>query len=496
MSQSTLAQKLFVHGGVYAFSRLLNQGVGFLLLPVLARYLGPEGYGAFSLATTTSGIVAILLLQGIPGAWFRLRFTQPEETRRAFDSLSLWYLIGSLGLGIGGLCLVGPPIAQRWLPGVPFYPVLILALLVEACVELISIFQRKEQAAQNPIGFMIIAVARNLASLVCALLFVALFERGVRGRLEGELLAVGALILGLLIRMRPLAPWRVDWSNLRPMLVYGMPLIPHQLAGTINQAIDRPLINNYVGLAEAGLYSMSFKVATIGYYVAMALNQAMTALVYDALTGYDELPQREQEARATEVRRSGLYLTSAVAGCLVGIAAIGRETLLVMASARFEAAWRLMPLLCAGMLVLAIYQPLANMMIFHNRVRWLPVATISAAAVNIGLNVLMLPRIGVIGAAWATLLSNAVLLAIVARLTEPLFRVYDWKKVSYVAAWTGVALLGFYLLDASIQSLPLRLVVKLAVLGVAIWGLKILAGVRVNDLRALLRKRKRPAKSR
>lgn len=491
MSRTTLAQKLFVHGGVYAVSRLLNQGVGFLLLPVLGRYLGPEGYGVFSLATTVAGIVSIVLLQGVPGAWFRLRFGQTDADKHAFDSLSVWYVIVSLVVGIAAMCAVGPYLAERWLPGVPFFPILLLALVVEACVELVALFQRRQQAEQKPVRFLVVALVRNVASLGSALLFVAVLERHVRGRFEGELLAVGALSLGLLLHFRPVAPWKVDWSQLKPVLIYGLPLIPHQLAGVVNQAIDRPLINSYVGLAEAGLYSMSYKVASIGFIVSMALNQALTSLVYDALRGYDELPQSERELRAREVRKSGLYLTSAVAACLLGVAAIGRETLVFMASEKFEAAWRLLPLLCAGMLLLSIYQPLANMLIYFKRVRWLPVATIGAAAVNIVLNIVLLPRIGVIGAAWATLLSNLVLILTVTRLTADLFRVYDWPKVIGVGACTAVGLAGFFVLDTHVALLWVRLACKLGVLVVVVFGLKALVGVRFADLKALLRKRKR-----
>lgn len=491
MSKSTLAQKLFLHGGVYAFSRLLNQGVGFLLLPILARYLGPEGYGVFSLATTTAGIASIVLLQGVPGAWFRLRFARSEQDRLESDSVALWYISASLITGIGLACLIGEPLTRHWLPGVPFYPILLLALFVEACVELVSVFQRKHQAEQRPVAFLWISVLRNLASLTLALVFVVGFARGVQGRLEGELLAVGCLTVWLFVGFRPRAPWRLSWSHLKPLLSYGLPLVPHQLAGVVNQAIDRPLVNHFVGLAEAGLYAMSYKVASVGFVVSSALNQALTTLVYETLTDYESLPEAERTRRAGEVRKSGLYLTSAAAACLLGIAAVGRETLLFVASARFETAWRLMPVLCAGMLVLSIYQPLANMMIFFNRVRWLPVATIGAAIVNVGLNWWLLPITGIMGAAWATLVSNLVLLAIAARLTAPLFRVYDWTKVGAVVILTGVGLGTFYTCDASMSSLGLRLAAKLATLGVVVLGLQTVTGVSLRDLRTLLRQRSR-----
>jgi O-antigen/teichoic acid export membrane protein len=487
VSKATFTQKLFVHGGVYALSRFLNQLAGFLLLPVLARYLGRDGYGMLSLATTVASITSIFLMQGLNGSWFRLRFKYRDSELHAFDSTILWHVLGSYTLGIGLLCVVGPTLAAQWLPGVPFFPILLLALLVETGTELIGLFQRKEQAEQKPKRFLVLALSRNGLSLAMALTFVAALERGASGKLEGELLAVGGICFWLMVALRPLPPWKADTNKLKESLRYGLPLVPHQLAGTINSVADRALINYFVGLGSAGLYAMGYKLVSVAFVISTSLNQAFSSLVYESLTGSEALADAERHQRLAAIQRSALYFVTAIACCLLGICALGRETLVIMASHEFEAAWELLPILSAGILLLSAYQPLSNMIIFNNQVKWLPIATIVSALLNIGLNVILLPRVGVIGAAWATLLSNLALFGITVVVSTRFAQTYQWRKLATIICASAAGFTLIWWLDATLNDIATRLVSKIGALAFLMLVLLWLSGVALRDLQSLYR---------
>src|SRR5262245_31676842 len=95
------SRTLLFHGAVDTASRVLNQGAGFLLLPLYAHLLGSFGVGVIEVMTVARTFVGIVLSQGLDTAWFRLRFQLEHETeRRTFESTIFWYLVAS---GVVGL---------------------------------------------------------------------------------------------------------------------------------------------------------------------------------------------------------------------------------------------------------------------------------------------------------------------------------------------------------------------------------------------------------
>jgi O-antigen/teichoic acid export membrane protein len=158
-----------------------------------------------------------------------------------------------------------------------------------------------------------------------------------------------------------------------------------------------------------------------------------------------------------------------------------------MASHEFEAAWELLPILSAGILLLSAYQPLSNMIIFNNQVKWLPIATIVSALLNIGLNVILLPRVGVIGAAWATLLSNLALFGITVVVSTRFAQTYQWRKLATIICASAAGFTLIWWLDATLNDIATRLVSKIGALAFLMLVLLWLSGVALRDLQSLYR---------
>ena len=146
---------MLAHGGVYAFSQMINGGIGFLLIPVYAHLLGDKGYGTISLMLTVGTAVNFLILQGLPFAWYRLRFDQKDpQDLRVFETTITWHLIGSIIIGILVISFFGPKLAERFTPQIDYYPFGFLTIISACLLTFPNMYQRKLQAEQQPITYV------------------------------------------------------------------------------------------------------------------------------------------------------------------------------------------------------------------------------------------------------------------------------------------------------------------------------------------------------
>ncbi len=466
---SSSAVRLFFHGGIYTLSRFANVVLGVVLLPLYARHLGTDGFGTISLMTTVGGFLGLLIVQGLPGAWFRLRFDEDDAAGvRIFETTIVWYIIAS-GLGIVGLVsLLGEPIARLVTPGIPYLPLGLLTASAAFANAFPALYERKLQVEERPVAFGVFNLSRTIGSAALVVLFVVGLGRGARGAIEATTLAAFVNAIVSLAMIRP-GSWRmVSRPRLARSLGYGIPLVPHSLAGLVNDLIDRVLVNAMLGLSAVGVYSMGYRVASMGQVVSTSLNQAFGPIFIRILND-SESARRDGDARKadTELRRVGRLglLTVTGAGCLVlALTAIAREALLVLATPAFQDSWKVVAPVGAGVIAWACYFPFSQAILYNPaRVRWLMATTGLAAIVNVGANFVLIPRMGILGAAWATLLSDVVL-AVVAYVFARNSTHIPYERVRWLGtlASLGLGLAGLWLLDARMESLVWRLLAKLA----------------------------------
>ncbi len=487
MTQS-LGRKLFAQGGIYTLSRLLNQASRLVLLPVYAL-LGKDGVGLIGLMWSVGSFLGFIYAQGLHGAWFRFRFDRNhQDSIRELETTVIWYLVFSGLCGVLILCFLGPFIAPYVTPDVNFYPLGLLTAISAALLVFPGLYERKLQAELRPIPYAIFTGGRTVLTLIVILIFILGFKRGAPGKIEADTFSA-VILAGISIYLiRPGGMNSFSKTTLYQCLSYGLPLLPHSLAGLTNEMVDRILINRILGLSATGVYTMGYNLASVSVMVATTLNQAYSPLFIRTVRDFEEASPESRTAAQVKICRAGLQMVTAV-GCIALLLAIGsREALMLLPGKDFDESWRVVPPVAAAGVALAAYFVFSQSIVYSTaHIGRLARISIAAALINILANLILLPATGsYLGAAWATLISNTSMMLGALWLGQRSFPVpHEWKKWMLSTFWIGAGLTVLYQLDSHLDSLSLRLACKLAAGMCAGTALLASAGIKASQIGSL-----------
>jgi O-antigen/teichoic acid export membrane protein len=259
------------------------------------------------------------------------------------------------------------------------------------------------RARSRPLPYALLSLANLLMTLGSSVVLVGVLHMGVAGAVLGNGLGYACIVLCTLpgiiwgqgLRMRP--------EIARSMLAYGLPLVLNFLAYWVLQLLDRYLLSRYASLAETATYTVAY---TLGGVLAVVVINPFLLAWPTMMFSTARRPDAAHIFREIFRWFALLLLFAAYALTLVA-----RVLLSWLFPASYQAAAGVIPLVAAALVFYGIYY---LFMIGANvrRMTWLAGVLMSVAAgVNIGLNLLLIPRSGMIGAAIATLAGYGVLAA-------------------------------------------------------------------------------------
>ena len=460
------------HGAVYSVVRILSgSAIGLILLPLYARYLGPDGYGIISIMTAVATFLVIVLGQGMPATLFRLSFdaSDKEDASRLEASIFSYVVISSAVLGLLFLSF-GRPLAQFIAPNVKFFPIWYLVIFTSACTVLLDIYLRKLQFHGRVVAFSVLSLGVVIGKIATIVLLIAGLQMGVEGKFKAEAFVVGiAVSIVIFIGLRSLRWKNISLAKTGQAIAYGVLIIPHSLSAVSNDMIDRLIINKFLGLAETGLYSLTYQVVGIGTLITISLNQAISPMYVRQMKEVEAARNRSDGDLAArwnlEVARTGLKFLALSGAVILAIAAVANPLILIVAGEAFSSALKIVPLLAMGSLAWAIYFPFSQAVFFRAKgARLVFIVTLSAACINVLGNILLIPYLGVAGAAWATLLSNLAMSVGALLLSKRCFPlVYPYRKILLLMFLFSASLILFWVVDLAVAHIYLGSAIKLLI---------------------------------
>ncbi len=361
----------------------------FLMMRFYTGCLTPTEYSTADLITQTANLLIPLVSLNIAEGVFR--FAADHQSRRA-DALSAG--VYTVLLGSAALILALPLLNA--LTGGGQLGTLLAAFIIAACAHALAAqFVRAE-------GHTALYAAQGLLNtalyIVFSVLFLAVLHWGVRGYLLSTVMADCLSTLFLICKeklwrsFRP-APSRTLWPQ---MLAYCVPLIPAAIFWWIMGVSDRYMVRAYLGSEANGIYAVAYKIPTILSILAAVFMDAWQ-LSAIAESG-DRRTQAHFYARVWEAFFSAVYL------CAGGIIALSPLLIRLLAAEDYCDAWRYIPVLTLSMIAAAFSNFMGSVYVVTKKSKASLWTSLFGAAANIALDLILIPRIGVQGAAVATFL--------------------------------------------------------------------------------------------
>jgi O-antigen/teichoic acid export membrane protein len=425
-------RRLGKHSVIYGLGGLVSRILAVLLLPLYTRYLSPSDYGKVETLIALTTVIGIALRMGIHSAFFRFYFDSPElEHRRLVLRTSFWFTMGTATAGLLAGLLLSAPIADV-LFGSPDDSELVMAAFVGLWAgmnyeQVTSLFRVEERS----VAFVSASLANVLLTIGATLLLVVVLDEGPIGVIVGNFTGTLLVYAALIGYRREQLGLQFDRSLLREMNRFGVPLVPTALFLWVTNFSDRLFLVKLADTEEVGLYSVGVRIASAMVLLLTAFRLAWPAFAYSI--------EDEGEARRTYafVLTYLVLLTTWVAAAL---ALLSPWIVEWIAASAFAESSRVVGPLAFAAVAFGAYIVVAIGVGRARRTQFNWVVTGAAAAVNVGLNLLLIPPYGMMGAAVATVAAYLTMFLGMAWWAQRIYPVpYQWRRVLTAAA-VGVAL--------------------------------------------------------
>jgi O-antigen/teichoic acid export membrane protein len=194
-----------------------------------------------------------------------------------------------------------------------------------------------------------------------------------------------------------------NFSELKPYLRYGMPLTPHVMTMWTVHSSDRYIIGYFIGMASVGVYSAAY---AMGSLVLFFLTPIQFILFPTISKLYEE--KRIEEVRNYLKYSLKYFLIFAIPSAF-GLSVLAKPLLRILTTSEFVSGSIVVPFVAFGVIIFGIFQIFMNILHLAKKTELNLILSGMAAFSNIILNMILIPYIGILGAAIATLISYAVL---------------------------------------------------------------------------------------
>lgn len=395
-----LSKDVAIYGGADLAFRLAQ----FLVIPIYAHQLSVGDFGILALLTVTAQLLGLLLNLGVNNSVQRFYFDPeiPESARPAVVSTGLAQLLvsGTVTILVAFVTLkaFSGPIESDYHIAWPLILVTLLTVFPDQIAQY-SLDAVRLQFA--PIKFCAIALVKNLLGVLLGLWFLMGLDMGIMGLLLGNLVAaVAAVPIGILMIRRDLTR-KLDREIAKKVFSYGYPFVLAGAAYWVFGSMDRWMLIELSDVTQLGLFSVALKFAAALTFVISAFSQAWSPYAMRMRT--EDPLYRENFARIFSL----WFFLLALLG--LGLALLSPEVMMLLTP---KAYWGAAPILAVGVSGVVLYGTVQLTVLgiaIERKTMLLTYGAWLAAGANVILNLALIPYMGAMGSAVATLFSYGLL---------------------------------------------------------------------------------------
>lgn len=368
----------------------VQKGISFITVPIFTRLMTTEQYGMYSLYLSWDSVIIVFATLNLSYQVFNNGLIKYETDRDGYTTSML---------GLSNVCttvlLVLYLLAHEWVNALTGLttPLFLLMFVQYYFNQALALWTVKERFFYRYRALTAITLASAVSSSLIGVIAVIFADDKVLARVAS--VAVVSIIVGagIYIHLLKKSHSLVKLDYWRYVLRLNLPLIPHYLSMTALSSSDRILISRICGASYTAFYSVSYNVAAVLNLLMSSINSSFIPWFY----------QKMAERDYDSISRVSTALLVTMGACSLIPALFGPEIILFLGSEAYMQGVWVIPAVSIGVYFMFLYTLFSNYELYYEKSLFIMVASIAAAALNIALNVILLPLFGFVAAGYTTL---------------------------------------------------------------------------------------------
>lgn len=399
-------QKFTKDIGIVGLVNLLMALKAIIILPIITKLLGPESYGVWVQIIAALGFMAPLLTLSLPPAL--LRFLPAKKNREEIQNgvYSILAVIFVTALASALFLIFVSDYISILLKTQKILVIIFSLTMILECLNIVffTVFRTLQEIKKysffilfqtvGEIGliYIIVFLGYGISGIIFSLFFI---------RLINSLIMGGAIVKRIGLRIP-------NFSILKEYLHYGVPIMAGDISHWIIQSSDKYLLGFFLGTISVGYYAPVNTISNIIFFFVSPI-----AFVLPAILGklYDE----------NKIREVKIYLEYSLKYFLViaipsafGLSVLAKQLLITFSTLEIaQQAYKITPIILLSVLLRGVTSIVALILGLTKKTKIGGIIVIAAALTNLGLNFILIPWLGMMGAAISYCLSNVLFFVLI-----------------------------------------------------------------------------------
>jgi polysaccharide transporter, PST family len=392
-------RKILVNIGWLFFDRIIRMALGLLLAVWTARYLGTEQFGVLNYAIAFVALFAPVATLGMDGLVVQRLVNEPERYLEILGT-AFWLRFGA-GWVAWILAALGVLLLRPGDPVTVGLVVILSAVTVFQSLDMIDLwFQSQVQSKYTVVAKNTAFIVASLGRMWAIATQAPLMAFAWMTLLEFALSAIG-LVLIYRQQKQSFSGWSWQPQLGKKLLKESLPLVFSSLTIMIYMRIDQIMLGQMIGDRAVGIYSAATRISEVWYFVPMAVATSVSPSIYEAKKVSEALYYR----RLGELNRILVLGSIAIALPMTFLSELLMVTLF---GDKYADAGGVLAIHIWAAVFVFTGVATSSWFVAENLTHLQLYRTLGGAIVNVLLNWVLIPTYGVLGAAIATVISQAI----------------------------------------------------------------------------------------
>lgn len=426
MSNTNNLKTFFKGSAVLVLSNICLKAINFFLLPLYTSYLTPTMLGVSDTITTFTGLLFPLFVMGLDSAYSAFYFDSRDLDRdkKIYNTIRLLMLIVSIIPIIA--CLFSKQISvvlfhhsDNWL--------VIVISLISVSINLWYLPLTLELRMKNRMTiFSVITVVSSLLMILFNVIFVTMLKLGIYALILTTAIVYFVQFILLLICIRQKFETKfIDKNLIKKIYKFALPLVPMAIVTWILNLSDRYVLLYFHGEGAVGLYGIGSRLITV---INMFISGVTTAYTTFAYSNVENKDAKKQYAMVLNI----LYVVLIGVCFILSMFAVEVTQLATAAENGYQNAYEPIRDMMFAQVIYAISTITSYGIFFAKKTHLSLISTSVAAVVNLVLNIMFVPKYGIVAAAATTLIGYVIMFGMNYVFAQKYYKCYyGIKKILY-----------------------------------------------------------------